>query len=129
MQQLVTQLHRFATDVRLTHAEWRGALAFMHRKVVAALGLVLLTLLKLLLLLQLLLSLQLLKLLLPLQLLLQLLLLKLLLLKLKNTELKLLKPLKLLQLLLLNQKKLKNNLFFKISKKPSWQLSAWLFCY
>jgi catechol 1,2-dioxygenase/hydroxyquinol 1,2-dioxygenase len=31
VQQLVTQLHRFAKDVGLTHEEWRGAIAFLHR--------------------------------------------------------------------------------------------------
>ena len=31
VQQLVTQLHQFAKDVRLTHEEWRGAIAFLHR--------------------------------------------------------------------------------------------------
>lgn len=31
VQQLVQALHRYARDVQLTHAEWRGALAFLHR--------------------------------------------------------------------------------------------------
>ena len=31
VQTLVQQLHQVARDLRLTHAEWRGALAFLHR--------------------------------------------------------------------------------------------------
>ncbi len=31
LQQLVRHLHAYARDVRLTHAEWRAALAFLHR--------------------------------------------------------------------------------------------------
>ena len=31
MQQLVQHLHAYAKAVKLTHAEWRAALAFMHR--------------------------------------------------------------------------------------------------
>jgi hydroxyquinol 1,2-dioxygenase len=31
MQQLVRHLHAYAREVRLTHAEWRAALAFLHR--------------------------------------------------------------------------------------------------
>lgn len=30
LQQLVRHLHAYAREVRLTHAEWRGALAFLH---------------------------------------------------------------------------------------------------
>ncbi len=31
IQAFITSLHRFAKDVQLTHEEWRGALAFLHR--------------------------------------------------------------------------------------------------
>ena len=31
VQKLVQALHAYARDVQLTHAEWRGALAFLHR--------------------------------------------------------------------------------------------------
>jgi hydroxyquinol 1,2-dioxygenase len=31
MQQLVQHLHTFARETRLTHDEWRAAIAFLHR--------------------------------------------------------------------------------------------------